>query len=224
MYHDDVINWKHFPRYWPFVRGIHRSLIHWSLVDSLHKGQWRRALIFSLICAWTNVLANRDAGYLRRHRAQYDVIRNKHSSQPENGTIYLPQCSTLFYQHLWETLYQHLMLLFTYYVLIKVFRNRVMLKRYSLYLQSLKIVVMTPSLHISYKRNIHVPVKTTCGPYHGNTYIYINIYIHIHIYVCVCVCISVSMFTCSRDLSTLLGPIQNGCHHTDIFFVDFLVW
>ena len=34
--HDDVIKWKHFPRYWPFVRGIHR----WP-VDSLHKGQWR---------------------------------------------------------------------------------------------------------------------------------------------------------------------------------------
>ena len=24
--HDDVIKWKHFPRYWPFVRGIHRFL------------------------------------------------------------------------------------------------------------------------------------------------------------------------------------------------------
>ena len=23
--HDDVIKWNHFPRYWPFVRGIHRS-------------------------------------------------------------------------------------------------------------------------------------------------------------------------------------------------------
>ena len=23
--HDDVIKWKQFPRYWPFVRGIHRS-------------------------------------------------------------------------------------------------------------------------------------------------------------------------------------------------------
>ena len=32
--HDDVIKWKHFPRYWPFVRGIHRSR-----VNSLHKGQ-----------------------------------------------------------------------------------------------------------------------------------------------------------------------------------------
>ena len=31
--HDDVIKWKHFPRYWPFVRGIHRSP-----VNSPHKG------------------------------------------------------------------------------------------------------------------------------------------------------------------------------------------
>ena len=32
--HDDVIKWKYFPRYWPFVRGIHRSP-----VNSSHKGQ-----------------------------------------------------------------------------------------------------------------------------------------------------------------------------------------
>ena len=25
MIHDYVIKWKHFPRYWPFVRGIHRD-------------------------------------------------------------------------------------------------------------------------------------------------------------------------------------------------------
>ena len=25
IWHDDAIKWKHFPRYWPFVRGIHRS-------------------------------------------------------------------------------------------------------------------------------------------------------------------------------------------------------
>ena len=47
-HHDDVIKWKHFPRYWPFVRGIHRSP-----VNSHHKGQWRWAFIFPLICAWT---------------------------------------------------------------------------------------------------------------------------------------------------------------------------
>ena len=27
-HHDDVIKWKHFPRYWPFVRGIHRSPVN----------------------------------------------------------------------------------------------------------------------------------------------------------------------------------------------------
>ena len=42
--HDDVIKWKHFPRYWPFVWGIHLSP-----VNSPHKGQWRGALMFSLI-------------------------------------------------------------------------------------------------------------------------------------------------------------------------------
>ena len=67
---DDVIKWKHFSRYWPFVRGIHRSP-----VNSTHKGQWRGALIFSLICAWINGwVNNREAGDLRRHRAHYDVI------------------------------------------------------------------------------------------------------------------------------------------------------
>ena len=67
--HDDVIKWKHFPGYWPFVRGIHRSP-----VNSPQKGQWRGALMFSLICSrindWVN---NREAGDLRRRRAHYDV-------------------------------------------------------------------------------------------------------------------------------------------------------
>ena len=68
--YDDVIKWKHFPRYWPFVRGIPRSL-----VNSPHKGQWRRALMLSLICVWINGwLNNREAGDLWRHRVNYDVI------------------------------------------------------------------------------------------------------------------------------------------------------
>ena len=68
--HDDVIKWKHFLRYWPFVWGIHRPL-----VNSPHKGQWRGALKFSLICVWINGwVNNREAGDLRRHRAHYDVI------------------------------------------------------------------------------------------------------------------------------------------------------
>ena len=67
--HDDVIQWKHFPRYWPFVWELHR----WP-VNSLHKGQKRGALMFSLICAWINRwVSNRQAGDLRRHRTHYDV-------------------------------------------------------------------------------------------------------------------------------------------------------
>ena len=66
-YHDDVIKWKHFPRYWPFVRGIHRSP-----VKSPNKGQWRGALMFSLMCTGINCWVNNgEAGDLRRHH--YDV-------------------------------------------------------------------------------------------------------------------------------------------------------
>ena len=68
--HDDVIKWKHFPRNWPFVRGIHRSPVNFP-----HKGQWRGALMFSLICVWINDwVNNREASDLRRYRAHYDVI------------------------------------------------------------------------------------------------------------------------------------------------------
>ena len=54
--HDDVIKWKHFPRYWPL------------------QSQWRGALMLTLICAWTNGCPNnRYACDLRRHRAHHDV-------------------------------------------------------------------------------------------------------------------------------------------------------
>ena len=67
--HGDVIKCKHFSCYWPFLKGIYR----WP-VDSTHKGKWRGALMFSLICAWTNGWANnRDAGDLRGHGAHFDV-------------------------------------------------------------------------------------------------------------------------------------------------------
>ena len=40
-----------------------------------HKGQWRGALMFSLICAWINGWVNAgEAGNLRRHHTHYDVI------------------------------------------------------------------------------------------------------------------------------------------------------
>ena len=68
FFHDDVIKWKHFPRYWPFVQEIHRSLVNFP-----HKGQWRGDFMFSLtwINAWIN---NREASDLRRNRAHYNVI------------------------------------------------------------------------------------------------------------------------------------------------------
>ena len=69
-WHDDVIKWKHFLRYWSFVWGIHRSPVNFP-----HKSQWRGALMFSLICTrrngWVN---NGEAGDLGRRRAHYDVI------------------------------------------------------------------------------------------------------------------------------------------------------
>ena len=50
--HDDIIKWKHFPVIGPSLRGNHRSPV-------IHKGQWRRALMFLLffICAWKKRLS-----------------------------------------------------------------------------------------------------------------------------------------------------------------------
>ena len=79
--HADVI-----PRYWPFVWGIHRSP-----VNSPHKGQWRGALVFALICPWTNGWPNhRDVGDLRRHRTHYYVIVMESAGDrwiPHRGTV-----------------------------------------------------------------------------------------------------------------------------------------
>ena len=56
--HHDVIKWKHFPRYWPFVRGIYRSP-----VNSPHKGQWRGCFDISLICALNKRLSKQSWGW-----------------------------------------------------------------------------------------------------------------------------------------------------------------
>ena len=70
--HDDVINRNIFR-----VTGLwcRKFIGDRSPVNSPHKGQWRRALMISLIWAWTNDWVNdRYPGDLRRHRAHYDVI------------------------------------------------------------------------------------------------------------------------------------------------------
>ena len=89
--HDDVIKWKHFPRYRLFVRGIHQSP-----VNSPHKVHWRGAFMFSMICAWMKGwVNNRDARDLRSRDAHYDVI------VMENFTIFSPICSVVkdMYSH-----------------------------------------------------------------------------------------------------------------------------
>ena len=53
-------------------------------VNSPHNGQWRGALMFSLICAWITIwVNNREAGDLRRHRGHYDVnvMKKKKTTQ-----------------------------------------------------------------------------------------------------------------------------------------------
>ena len=67
--HDDVIKWKHFSALLAICAG--NSPVPGEFP---HKGQWRGALMFSLICVWINGwVNNREAGDLRRYRAHYDV-------------------------------------------------------------------------------------------------------------------------------------------------------
>ena len=57
-----------------FMRGIHRWLrgIHRSPVNSPHTDQWRGALMFSLISAWTNGWVN-NQDWFETHHSHYDV-------------------------------------------------------------------------------------------------------------------------------------------------------
>ena len=69
-----------FSGYWPFVQGIHRFP-----VNSPHKGQWCRALMFSFICTWINGWVNNsEAGDLRCHSAHYDVIVAQYCWWPDD--------------------------------------------------------------------------------------------------------------------------------------------
>ena len=69
--HDDVIKWKHFPRYWPFVRRIHPSHRWIPLTKAADAELWCFFDLYLEKNGWVN---NREAGDLRRRRANYDVI------------------------------------------------------------------------------------------------------------------------------------------------------
>ena len=79
---DDVIKWKHFPRNWPFVRGIHRS--RWFPRTKASDAE----LWCFFICAWINDwVNNREAGDLRRYRGHYDVIVMRSSHHDDVARI-----------------------------------------------------------------------------------------------------------------------------------------
>ena len=117
--HDDVIKWKNFPRYCPFVRGIHRSP-----VNSPHKGQWRRALMISLICVWINGRVNNgEAGDLRRHRAHYGVIVKRRGTHPtSNGSwrqgIKGEMTCTVYVALVWNIIYWIIMIIIIITIII----------------------------------------------------------------------------------------------------------
>ena len=73
-----ITTWRHQMKTFSALLALCEG-IHWSPVDSPHKVQERGALIFSSICTWTSNWADtRDAGDLRRHRANYDVTAMTH--------------------------------------------------------------------------------------------------------------------------------------------------
>ena len=68
---DDDIKWKHFPRYWPFVRGKFTDPRWIPCTKASDTELW----CFFFICVWiSDWVNNGKAGDLTRYRAPYDVI------------------------------------------------------------------------------------------------------------------------------------------------------
>ena len=100
--HDDVIKWKHFPRNWPFVRGIHRFP-----VNSPHKDQWRGALMFFFYLCLNKRLSKQSWGWwfetlsrsLWRHRNERHVtiidIMGRRTPNIDHGVFYSTEWSKI---------------------------------------------------------------------------------------------------------------------------------
>ena len=70
-----VIPWLAITTWWRHQMETFSALLAICAGNFPHKGQWHRALMFSLICVWINGwVNNREAGDLRRYRAHYDVM------------------------------------------------------------------------------------------------------------------------------------------------------
>ena len=86
--HHDVIKWKHFPRYRPFVWGIHRSL-----VNSPHKGPVMRSFDVFFDLRLNKRLSKQSQGWwfetpscpLWRHRNVSGITLGKHTNCPSGN-------------------------------------------------------------------------------------------------------------------------------------------
>ena len=69
-----------------------------------HKGQWREALMFSLICTWINGwVNNREAGDLRLHHANYDVTVMSLDARPSTSKMINQRFLKVFYLFIFFT-------------------------------------------------------------------------------------------------------------------------
>ena len=135
--HDDIIKWKHFRRYWPFVRGIHRSP-----VNSPHKGQWRGALVFSLICALNKRLSKQAWGSWFE-MAPHPLWRHS------NGWYILVTCTTVVLRKMTTAA--------MYFSLMMTFQNN------EVEMLSLKIYTGTGSANNSNQQTHPQPVLSRTG-------------------------------------------------------------
>ena len=78
------------------IHAPHFVVQHFCTGNSPHKGQWRGALMLSLICAWINSwVNNREVGVLRRHRAHYGVtVMWKWRCSTWLGNLWQPMLNT----------------------------------------------------------------------------------------------------------------------------------
>ena len=96
-----VMTWKHFPQYWPFVRGIHRSP-----VDSLHKGSVIRWFVIFVVDM--NKLLKKQTS-CRRFETSWrscdvTVIQSWCTSQRwiNKATKKRSKAVCLFYRYIWD--------------------------------------------------------------------------------------------------------------------------
>ena len=67
---DAVKTWKHFPHYWPVVRGIHRSA---PLTKASNMDLWFFSLLSSSSCRWFETSYCSSAWW--RHRTETNIFR-----------------------------------------------------------------------------------------------------------------------------------------------------